>query len=370
MEPVDASADAAFHIASARDVDEQQWDAFVQSHPDRALPHLRGFRQLIVGWKAQEDHSVVALDNNRQIVAALPLFTTERRVLRLFTERSLVSTPMSGNGPLLAVALSLDERQRVLAQLEAHVRTLARSLGATRAAIVYPVFAGSQSLLRRHRYHPLKPFGWNELLQPMLVVDLQLGEAELFKSFRSTTRSVIRQAMRAGAICRPVSDGDEWMSFYEANRLTQGEAALTREGMRIAWDAVIEPGHALALCVEQDGEPVCAVVVSLVNGVAYYLLSFNSPPARDLGANRLALWEAMREAKRRGLQWFEFGPRFWGSGKEATIAEFKAGFGGEVWYQSNAQLDTAPIRGAALELAAQSYRAVSTLGQRRPQQRL
>lgn len=188
---------------------------------------------------------------------------------------------------------------------------------------------------------------------------ISLSEAELFANCRSSTRSIIRQATRAGATCRPVRDRAEWLGFYEANLWTQGEGALSRHSLEHIWDALILPGHAFAVCVEHENAPVCAVVVTVVNNVALYFLAFNSPQSHAIGANRLALWEAIRESRSRGARWFEIGPLHWGTGKEAAISDFKRGFGGRVWYQTSATIELTPLRTAALNLAVRLYQTLS-----------
>ncbi len=349
------SSSPSFTVADATSISDEKWDQFVSLHPAHALSHLRAMCRLQAGWKVGPEHSLVVLDTQQKLVAVLPLFLHERRVLRLITERSLVSSGISGNGALIAASLGASDRRLILSLLEARTRTLARSLGAAHASVVYPVFAGSSSVLSCERYHPLRPFGWRETLHPTLVIDLALSEDQIFAQFRSSTRSVIRQATRAGAVCRRVADRDEWLGFHEANRWTQGEAALSDEGMQRAWDDLIEPGHAIALCVEHEGSVVCAVVATHVNRVAYYLLAFNSPQSHALGANRLALWHALRAVRQQGARWIEIGPMYWGTGKDATIADFKRGFGGRVWYQTSATVGLTPLRTAVLNVAVRLY---------------
>jgi len=190
------------------------------------------------------------------------------------------------------------------------------------------------------------------------VLDLDRPEAEIFAGFRKSSRPLIRQAKRNGVNARPVATREEWLGFDEANQWTQADAALPRSAMERAWDELIAPGHAIALAVEHDGKPVSVIVVTIVNRVAHYLLSFNSPRAYELAANHVAVWEGICEARRRGARWFELGPLDYGVQKDAQIAHFKMGFGGIVWYQSRASLQLTPFRSATRELAVQSYRAL------------
>lgn len=355
-------------IVPAAAATHTHWDDFVAAHPHRALPHLRATRQLQTGWRAQQDLSFLVYDEHGRVLAVCPLLLLEQKVLRWFNDRRVASSTISGNGPLLDVTLSAARRSALLAAIECELRRVAEALGASAISVVLPVFAGERSLLSLERHHPLLPFGYTEELLPMMVIDLEQSEVEIFAAFRKSARPLIRQAERGGVTARPVASREEWLGFHGANEWTQGEAALPRAAMERAWDELIAPGHAIALAVEQYGESLSVVVVSIVNGIAHYLLSFNTPRAYELASNRIAVWEAIREAKRRGARWFEVGPLYYGEHKDAAIAHFKMSFGGAVWYQSRATLALSPVRTAALDFAAHGYRVARQL-LRRPERK-
>jgi uncharacterized membrane protein (UPF0136 family) len=345
--------------------DAVAWNAFVRRHPAHAFTHLRAICDLMPEWRTGPEVSLVAHDASGELLAVLPLFLLENRLLGVIRDRRLAAAAISGSGPLLAPELAPAAARSLLAALERASRCLGKALGASSIGMPLPVVAGDRSVLSRHRFHPLRPFGWQEELVPVIVADLTPTEDRLLAACQRSTRARIRQADASGARVRPVRDRSEWMALEQANRWTQGEAALSTAAMARVWDDLVQPGDAFTIAVEYEEQLISALVITVVNRVAHYFLSFNSPESHKHSANRLALWHAMQEAKRRGLHWFEFGPVYWGDGKDASIARFKESFGGTIWYQTNASYELAPIRATALRVAVQGYRALRARSPRR-----
>ena len=88
-----------------------------------------------------------------------------------------------------------------------------------------------------------------------------------------------------------------------------------------------------ALCgyfvAESDDSTLAFIMVALHGTSATYYIGWNSEKGYQLNLNKLLLWEAIRDLKKRGFRWFDLG----GIDFVHTqgIAEFKMGTGCEYY---------------------------------------
>jgi hypothetical protein len=76
-------------------------------------------------------------------------------------------------------------------------------------------------------------------------------------------------------------------------------------------------------------DTVCYANPEKTAGVMFYAGPVWSYYASAAGDNtHAAIWSALMELKRRGVQFCEMGTQEWGEGKMASIARYKSGFGG------------------------------------------
>lgn len=83
----------------------------------------------------------------------------------------------------------------------------------------------------------------------------------------------------------------------------------------------------LVLRAHSEGEVVAGICLARHGASATYLVGWNGPVGRKLGANQFMFWFAIKQLKALGLSWFDLG----GISQKDTpgITEFKLGLGGE-----------------------------------------
>ncbi len=164
-------------------------------------------------------------------------------------------------------------------------------------------------------------------------VSLALSEEELLASMKSKTRYNIRIAEKRGV---KIISSTEKRYRDEFIRLVTGTAE--RKGIAphpvLYYEAMLETllgADATILAAEKDGEVVAANLLTFFGDTATYLHGGSDDRHRADMAPFLLQWEGLREAKRRGCSWYDFGgvstAEFEASeGKWLGITRFKFGF--------------------------------------------
>ncbi|HWQ60591.1 MAG TPA: peptidoglycan bridge formation glycyltransferase FemA/FemB family protein [Candidatus Fimivivens sp.] len=165
------------------------------------------------------------------------------------------------------------------------------------------------------------------------VVDLVPTEEELLAAMKAKTRYNIGVAKKRGVSVVTSSDSKYVEAFI---RLVMGTA--DRKGIvphpKAYYEAMCaslldENGKIFA--AEKDGEIIAANVVVFHGNTATYLHGGSDEKFRADMAPFFLQWESMREAKRRGCAWYDFGGVNMaeleaGGGKWLGITRFKTGF--------------------------------------------
>lgn len=179
-----------------------------------------------------------------------------------------------------------------------------------------------------------------------LVVDLSASDEAILGALHHKTRYNIRLAERRGVSVREAglpagslakAGSGEFEIFWrmlgetaERDRFHVHPRAHYEKMLASASDE----GLAVRLFVaEAGGEAVAAGIFAEFGGTMTYLHGASSSARRELMAPHLLHWEAMREAKRRGLARYDF----WGIAPTddarhplAGVTRFKKGFGGQI----------------------------------------
>ena len=162
------------------------------------------------------------------------------------------------------------------------------------------------------------------------IVDIDLPEEELLARMKSKTRYNIRLAKRKGVeilVTREQKYIDKFIELVGQTAKRKGVAFHEREHYQRMFDKI--PDDVLQLYVaEYEGEVIATNIVSFYGGVATYLHGATSDKYRNVMAPFLLQWQAILDAKERGLKYYDFGGIFLGSqdrGKQG-ITRFKIGF--------------------------------------------
>lgn len=292
--------------------DAAAWDAFVERTPGGAYPQLTPWAAVKEpnGWRAER----VVADGGSGPIGALLLV------------HALPPTPWgvgyAARGPIAARWDAASVRAFTLAMQQA-----ARRHRLSHVTIDPEVRAGEgvEQLLRAA--------GWRhalESIQPIesRIVDLRPPEEEVWRGLRSKSRQYVEKARRGGvAIVETGVEGiDDFHRILAETADRAGFLHRTPESYRQVFEAYAAQGAARLLFARlPDGTSgatlmligCCRRVVEPYGGMT------------DAGAvtraNYLIKWEAIRSSRAAGYEAYDM----WGL-PNAGIAQFKAGFGGEI----------------------------------------
>lgn len=153
-----------------------------------------------------------------------------------------------------------------------------------------------------HAPHDMQP-------RETFVVDIAKSEEELLAAMKSKTRYNIRLAEKKGVRVFQTTDEKYQKAFVDLARGTadrKGIAAHPREYYEAMLGTLL--GDTATLFVaEHEGDILGINFMTYHDGVATYLHGGSSDTKREYMAPFLLQWEAMKDAKRRGCNFYDFG---------------------------------------------------------------
>jgi lipid II:glycine glycyltransferase (peptidoglycan interpeptide bridge formation enzyme) len=164
-----------------------------------------------------------------------------------------------------------------------------------------------------------------------LMIDLMKSEEEILKEMKSKTRYNIRISGRRGVKIFRSRDLKYFEEFYELSQETAERDRIAIHS-REYYEKMLESISKEALdffYAEYQGEIVGAIMVTFFGGVATYLHGASSNKFRNVMANYGLQWEAIKEAKKRGCEKYDFGGVRVNDNEKnswAGITKFKTGF--------------------------------------------
>ncbi len=165
------------------------------------------------------------------------------------------------------------------------------------------------------------------------IVNIDLPEEELLARMKSKTRYNIRLAKRKGVEIIVNRDGKYINKFIDLVEQTAERKRVSfHDGEHYQQMFKNIPEGVLQLYVaEYEGEVIAANIVSFYGGVATYLHGATSDNHRNVMAPFLLQWQAMLDAKKRGIKYYDFGGIFLESNDSGQqgITRFKLGFSPE-----------------------------------------
>ncbi|OGM73958.1 hypothetical protein A2382_04850 [Candidatus Woesebacteria bacterium RIFOXYB1_FULL_38_16] len=177
-----------------------------------------------------------------------------------------------------------------------------------------------QALLRKHHCLPGKT-----LFTPSSFwIDLTKSENELLQSFSGKTRYNIRLAQKKGVT---VHKDNSDKAFEKYLRLTSATVARQRfyahnkHYHQLMWQH-LKNKIAYLLVAKYKGEIITTWILFVYKGFLYYPYGAASLKHKNVMANNLMLWEAIRFGKSLKLKTFDL----WGREKNKGFTRFKEGY--------------------------------------------
>ncbi len=156
-------------------------------------------------------------------------------------------------------------------------------------------------------------------------IDLRKSEEELLASFHPKTRYNIRVAQRNGVEVSEDNSDTAFEKYIDLTRETverQGFYAHTEKYHRLMWEYLHPAGIAHLLTARYKGEIITAWILFKWHDFLYYPYGASSEKYKNVMANNLMMWEAIRYGKKLGLSTFDL----WGREPGKGFTRFKEGY--------------------------------------------
>jgi peptidoglycan pentaglycine glycine transferase (the first glycine) len=164
------------------------------------------------------------------------------------------------------------------------------------------------------------------------ILDVTLSEEELLKSMRKTTRYSIKKAEKDGVemiVSSNPEDIDIFWKVYAQTVDRQNFSPFSKNYLRTEFEIFQKDDNARFFFAKYQNEIVAAALIIFYKNSAFYHHGASTHP--KVPAPYLLQWQIIKEAKKRGFQWYDF----WGIAPEdkpkhpwAGLSLFKKGFGG------------------------------------------
>lgn len=174
-------------------------------------------------------------------------------------------------------------------------------------------------------------------------LDITKPEEEIFAQMRKTTRYEIKKALTMGIKVAATQDSGEIKKFYGLQLETakrQGFVPFSYKFLHEQFKVFAGQNLALLYNAEFEGRLLSQAFVIFYGKEAVYHYGASTEDGRKYPGAHLLQWEAIREAKKRGMSRYNFwgvapsnevNHRFYG------VSVFKRGFGGEDFTYLHAQ---------------------------------
>jgi len=167
-----------------------------------------------------------------------------------------------------------------------------------------------------------------------LQLDITETEEKLLANMRKATRYEIKKAQKLGVTVTATDDPKSLRTFYDTQLNTaqrQKFVPFTYEYLYEQFKVFADAGRVLLFTAAYGDEVLAQAFVIFYGREAAYHYGASTDAGRKYPGAYLAQWEAIREAKKRGLSVYNF----WGVSPEGEtghrfegLSKFKRGFGG------------------------------------------
>ena len=166
------------------------------------------------------------------------------------------------------------------------------------------------------------------------ILDITPSEDQLLANMRKTTRYSIKKAEKDGVVISTSTNLNDFEKFYSVYKETvkrQEFTGFSEKYFRAEIEIFFRDNEAMFFFAEYQGEVVGTAIIVFSGDSAYYHHGATNRKFDKLTDAQLLQWHVIREAKRRGLRFYNF----WGVVPESAVKHpwyglsiFKRGFGG------------------------------------------
>jgi lipid II:glycine glycyltransferase (peptidoglycan interpeptide bridge formation enzyme) len=160
-------------------------------------------------------------------------------------------------------------------------------------------------------------------------IDLTPSEENLMKSFSGKTRYNIRLAEKKGVKVIEDNSDNAFNKYLDLTRETirrQGFYAHSEKYHRLMWKILRKAGIAHLLTATYKGEIITTWILFEWRKFLYYPYGASTEKHKEVMANNLMMWEAIKFGKKMGLTTFDL----WGREEGKGFTKFKEGYNPKV----------------------------------------
>lgn len=162
------------------------------------------------------------------------------------------------------------------------------------------------------------------------VLDLAPSEEELLMGMRKTTRYEIARAQKLGVSIEKSENPRDLIYFHKLyEKTSERHGFIPHSGIDEEFESFVKEKMALLFLGRHEGKVLASAIILFYGDQAIYHHSASMPT--NIGVNYFLQWEAIREAKKRGMHVYNF----WGIAPDDKpnhpwigLSLFKKGFGG------------------------------------------
>ena len=156
-------------------------------------------------------------------------------------------------------------------------------------------------------------------------VDLTPSENDIFSSFHSKTRYNIRVAQKNGVTVKEDNSDKAFKKYLELTEETvrrQGFFAHTSQYHELMWGILRKADIAHLFTATYKGEVITTWILFIWKNFLYYPYGASTEKYKNVMANNLMMWEAIKFGKKKSLQTFDL----WGREEGKGFTKFKEGY--------------------------------------------
>ncbi|HUC20810.1 MAG TPA: peptidoglycan bridge formation glycyltransferase FemA/FemB family protein [Candidatus Polarisedimenticolaceae bacterium] len=166
-------------------------------------------------------------------------------------------------------------------------------------------------------------------------LDITRPEEEILSKMRKGTKYEVKNSLKVGVEVVSSTDAKDMQAFYDLQIETakrQGFVPFSYNFLEKQFEVFTRAGQALLYTARYNGDVLAQAFIIFQGQEAVYHYGASTPAGRNYPGAYAIQWEAIKEAKRRGMSRYNF----WGIAppdqpghRFAGITTFKRGFGGE-----------------------------------------
>jgi len=165
------------------------------------------------------------------------------------------------------------------------------------------------------------------------LLDIKENEDEIFKGMRKTHRNLIRRAGKEGVEIIQSADEKYLKSFYNIYLETVRRhkfIPFTYDYIKEEIDSFKNDGQISVFSAKYNGEIISSAIIVFYGNQAFYHHGASSSKYKKIPTSYLVLWEAIKEARKRKKEIFNFYGIVEDRPKHPWfgLSKFKKGFGG------------------------------------------